>query len=60
MTDSARALSYESPTDPIEGSIPAAASRSVYRIDRYWVGSTGGRNTSSVRSCDGREETSTG
>src|SRR5262249_34502025 len=35
MIDSASALSYESPVLPTEGSIPAWASRSVYRIDRY-------------------------
>jgi hypothetical protein len=35
ITDSANALSYESPTLPTEGSMPASANRSVYRIDRY-------------------------
>ena len=29
--------SYESPTLPTDDSIPASASRSVYRIERYWV-----------------------
>ena len=28
-----------------EGLMPASASRSVYRIDRYWPGSKGRRNT---------------
>lgn len=32
---SASTLSYESPTLPTEDSIPASASRYVYRIDRY-------------------------
>src|ERR671911_1136274 len=34
---SARALSYESPTLPTEGSMPASASRSVYLIETYWT-----------------------
>src|SRR5262249_50803656 len=34
MIDSASALSYESPALPTEGSMPAWASRSVYRLDR--------------------------
>jgi len=34
ITDSARALSYESPTDPTDGEIPVSTRRSVYRIDR--------------------------
>src|SRR5919202_5847639 len=42
---SASALSYESPTLPAEGSIPASKSRSVYRIATYCPGSTGHRNT---------------
>ena len=29
MTDSARALSYESPTEPTDGSMPASVSRFV-------------------------------
>jgi len=33
ITLSARALSYESPTLPTEGSIPASLNRSLYRID---------------------------
>ena len=37
ITDSARALSYESPTDPTDGEILVSTRRSVYRIDRYWV-----------------------
>ena len=35
ITDSARAFSYESPMLPAEGSMPASANRSVYRIDKY-------------------------
>jgi hypothetical protein len=35
ITVSASALSYESPALPTEGSMPASAKRSVYRIDRY-------------------------
>ena len=35
MTDSASALSYESPTLPTDGAMPAAASSAPYRIDRY-------------------------
>ena len=35
MTDSASALSYESPTLPTDGAIPAATSSAPYRIDRY-------------------------
>src|ERR671910_1212647 len=42
---SARALSYESPVLPTDGSMPASASRSVYRIDRYCPSSTGRRNS---------------
>ncbi len=34
---SARALSYESPTLPTEGSMPASASRSVYLMETYWA-----------------------
>src|SRR5687768_8372297 len=45
MTVSARALSYESPTLPTDGSIPASARRSVYLIDTYWTDSNGRRNT---------------
>src|SRR5690606_26320901 len=57
ITDSASALSYESPLLPTEFSIPASAKRSVYRMDRYWVDSKGRRNTSTTgRSCDGCEE----
>src|SRR3954447_15248365 len=37
---SASALSYESPTLPTEGSIPASSRRSVYRIATYWVDSS--------------------
>ena len=44
---------------PTDGSIPASANRSVYRIDRYWVHSIGRRNISKVRSCDGNEQAST-
>ena len=39
--------------------MPASASRSVYRIERYWVNSTGRRNTSMMRCCDGKTETET-
>src|SRR5271154_5272384 len=42
---SARALSYESPTLPTEGSTPASAKRSVYLIETYWAESSGRRNT---------------
>src|SRR5260370_29881425 len=35
MTDSASALSYESPTLPTDGAMPAAASPAPYRLDRY-------------------------
>jgi hypothetical protein len=35
ITLSASALSYESPVLPTDGSMPAWANRSVYRIDRY-------------------------
>jgi hypothetical protein len=35
MAVSARALSYESPTLPTDGSIPTSARRSVYFIDTY-------------------------
>ncbi len=42
---SAKALSYESPTLPTEGSMPASASRSVYLIDTYCLHSSGRRNT---------------
>src|ERR1700678_4416584 len=34
---SARALSYESPTLPTEGSTPASARRSVYLMETYWL-----------------------
>src|SRR4051812_24115424 len=34
---SARALSWESPTLPTEGSTPASARRSVYLMDTYWL-----------------------
>jgi hypothetical protein len=34
---SASALSYEPPTLPTEGSIPALARHSVYRIETYWT-----------------------
>ena len=36
LTVSARALSYESPTDPIEGTAPISSRRSPYRIDVNW------------------------
>src|ERR1700678_2860386 len=42
---SARALSYESPTLPTEGSTPASARRSVYLMETYWADSSGRRNT---------------
>src|SRR5439155_13143743 len=35
ITVSASALSYESPVLPTDGSMPAWANRSVYRIDKY-------------------------
>ena len=35
MTESASALSYESPRLPTDGSIQAAASRSASRVERY-------------------------
>jgi len=41
----ARALSYESPIVPIEAFRPASTRRSVYRIEVYWLGSTGRCNT---------------
>src|SRR5258708_5021635 len=34
---SARALSYESPTLPTEGSTPASTRRSVYLMETYWL-----------------------
>jgi hypothetical protein len=34
--------------------MPASASRSVNRIDVYWVNSSGRRNTSSVEVSDGQ------
>jgi len=37
-TVSAKALLYESPTLPTDGSIPASAKRSVYRIDGELTG----------------------
>lgn len=37
ITVSAKALSYELPTRPTEGLMPMSASRSLYRIDRYWT-----------------------
>ena len=58
-TDFAGALSYESPMLPTEGSMPASANRSVYRIDKYWVDSSGRRNISKVRSCDESKQAST-
>jgi hypothetical protein len=42
---SANALSYELPTAPTEGWIPACATRSLNQIDVYWADSTGRRNT---------------
>lgn len=45
MTVSAAALSYASPTDPIDATRPASATVSVKRIDVYWAKSTGRRNT---------------
>src|SRR4249920_2416464 len=45
ITVSASALSYESPTLPTEGSMPASASRSLYLIETYWADSNGRRNT---------------
>jgi hypothetical protein len=37
MMVSASALSNESPREPTEVTAPASASRSVERIDRYWL-----------------------
>ncbi len=48
ITVSASALSHESPVLPTDGSMPAWASRSVYRIDRYCLSSTARRNTACV------------
>src|SRR5512144_2203201 len=48
ITVSASALSYESPTLPTEGSMPASASRSLYLIETYWADSNGRRNTDFV------------
>src|SRR3954466_4809850 len=45
ITVSASALSYESPTLPTDGSMPASMRRSVYLIDTYWTDSNGRRNT---------------
>ena len=46
ITVSASALSYESPTLPTDGAMPASSKRSVYRIETYWADSTGCRNIS--------------
>src|SRR2546422_9014926 len=45
MADPASGLSWESRVLRTDGSIPASARRSVYRIDRYCLSSTGRRNT---------------
>jgi hypothetical protein len=42
---SARALSNESPTDPMDAWIPAVTRRVVSLIAVYWADSTGRRNT---------------
>jgi hypothetical protein len=39
------ALSYASPTEPIEGRTPASRQRRPNSIDVYWVNSSGRRNT---------------
>jgi hypothetical protein len=48
---SANALSYELPTAPTAGWIPAYARRSLNRIDVYWADSTGRRYTLILRRC---------
>src|SRR6266566_1346687 len=47
--DSAKALSYASPTDPIEGAMPASRHRRPKAKEVYWAESSGRRNTSSWR-----------
>jgi hypothetical protein len=39
------ALSQQSPTDPIDGRMPASLHRLPNSIDVYWPGSRGRRNT---------------
>src|SRR5712691_77917 len=46
MTDSASALSYESPVLPTDGSMPASRQRSPKVMEVYWADSSGRRNTS--------------
>ncbi len=58
--DSMTALLNGLPTDLIDGTSPESVVRWVNAQDVYWADSTGRRNTLSVRSCDGREETSAG
>jgi len=55
ITDSARALSKASATEPTEGSMPAWARRSVNAIEVYWADSTGRRNTSIAEVRMGRQ-----
>jgi hypothetical protein len=49
-------LSKQSPRLPIETSIPTLRQRRVKISDVYWADSSGPRNTSTMRSCDGEVE----